>query len=419
MLAGREQVDITGLIGQYAHGNEPSHHVAYLYPYVGQAPKTQAWVRRIVDTLYSDAPDGLSGNDDCGQMSSWYVLSALGFYPLTPGRPEYVIGSPLFPRATIRLPAGKTFTIEARGVSSEAIYVQSATLDGKAHATARLEHADLVNGGHLVLEMGAEPNPKWGAIEPEPPLAAGPVRALPAPLVEADSQSFVGELPVTLRIEAGQAREGLAIRYARNGEPPDPSSPRYRPGEPLVLRESTTLTVAAFEGDQRGPVVTARFYRRREGMTAALAVPPHPQYRAGGSDTLLDGRRGNERWQTGGWLGWQGVDVEATLELERPATIHSVSAGFLQDARSWIWMPRHLEVEVSRDGKRWRTLGRAEHDVRPEQMDPVVVQTLEVTGKAARVRFIRLRAPTLGAIPPWHPGAGGQSFVFMDEIVVR
>lgn len=419
VLAGREQVDITGLLGQYAHGNEPSHHVAYLYPYVGQAPKTQAWVRRIVDTLYSDAPDGLSGNDDCGQMSSWYVLSTLGFYPLTPGRPEYVIGSPLFPRATIRLPGGQDFTIEAPGVSSEAIYVQSATLDGKPHETARLRHASIVTGGRLVLEMGTEPNPKWGAIEPDPPLAAGPARALPAPLVEAGSRSFVGALPVTLRIEAGQGRAGQELRYARGGEAPNLASPRYTPGEPIVLRESTTLSAAVFEGDARGPVVTARFYRRRDGMTATLAVPAHPQYQAGGADALLDGRRGSDRWQTGGWLGWQGVDVEATIELERPTTIRKVSAGFLQDARAWIWMPRHLQVEVSRDGERWRPFGRAEHDIPVEQMDPVVTRTLEVTGTATRVRFVRLRAPTLGTIPAWHPGAGSPTFVFMDEIAVE
>lgn len=419
VLAGREQVDITGLVGQYAHGNEPSHHAAYLYPYVGQAPKTQAWVRRIVDTLYSDAPDGLAGNDDCGQLSSWYVLSALGFYPLAPGSDAYVIGSPLFPRATIHLPGGGEFVVEARGVSSEAIYVQSATLDGTPHATATLRHEDIVGGGHLVLQMGPEPNPGWGAIEPPLPLAAGPAPALPAPLVEAASQSFVKELPVTLRVEAGQARDGLEIRYARGSEPPGPDSMRYQPGEPIVLRDSTTLTAAVFEGEQRGPVVTASFYERREGMTATLAVPPHRAYQAGGAAALLDGRRGSERWQTGGWLGWQGVDVEATLELERPTTVRRVSVGFLQDARSWIWMPRHLDVEVSTDGKRWRALGRAEHEVPTTEMERVVVRALEVTGKAARVRFVRVRAPTLGAIPAWHPGAGGSSFVFVDEVVVE
>lgn len=417
-LTGREQVDITGLIGQYAHGNEPSHHVAYLYPYVGQAQKTQARVREIVDTLYSDAPDGLSGNDDCGQLSSWYVLSALGFYPLAPGSDEYVIGSPLFPRATLRLPGGATFTIAAPGASREAVYVQSATLDGEPHPTAKLRHGDIVKGGRLVLEMGPAPNPAWGAIEPDPPLAAGPARALPAPLVEAESQSFVGELPVTLRLELGQAREGLRIRYARDGEPPGPSSPAYEPGAPIVLRETTTLLAAAFDGEQRGPVVTAHFYRRRDDMTATLAVPPHPQYQAGGAEGLLDGRRGDPAWQTGGWLGWQGIDVEATLELERPTTVRKVSVGFLQDARSWIWMPRALEVEVSSDGRRWRRLGRTEHDVPITEMERVVVQDLVVTGEAARVRFVRVKAPTLGEIPAWHPGAGGHSFVFADEVVI-
>ena len=111
--------------------------------------------------------------------------------------------------------------------------------------------------------------------------------------------------------------------------------------------------------------------------------------------------------------------LETTIELDRPTTVRRVSVGFLQDARSWIWMPRHLEVEVSTDGRRWRSFGRAEHDVPITEMDRVVVRDLEVTGKAARVRFVRVKAPTLGAIGAWHPGAGGQSFVFVDEVVVE
>lgn len=420
-LAGRHQVDITGLIGQYAHGNEPSHHAAYLYPYVGQAPKAQARVRQIVDTLYSAAPDGLSGNDDCGQLSSWYVLSALGFYPLAPGRDDYVIGSPLFPRATIHLPGGADFVIEARGVSADAIFVQSATLDGAAHAEARLRHGEIVGGGHLVFEMGAAPNPGWGALALAPPLADGPSRMLPAPLVSTPSQSFAGELEVELSV----SDPGLELRYvmgsvmdgAPGERPPERDDPRYT--APLVLRETTTLTAAAFAGDERGPVVTATFYRRRAGMSASLASPPHHAYEAGGAAGLLDGRLGSERWRTGGWLGWQGQDVEVTVELEHPRVVRSVTVGLLQDARAWIWMPPHVEIEVSSDGKRWAAWGQATHDVPDTDVDQVYVRRLAVQGKPRRARFVRVRAPSYGTIPGWHPGAGSPSFVFMDEVVVE
>ncbi|MCP5045871.1 MAG: glycoside hydrolase family 92 protein, partial [bacterium] len=128
---GRQQADITGLIGQYAHGNEPSHHMAYLYCYANQPWKTQQLVRRILDTLYTDKPDGLSGNEDCGQMSAWYIMSAMGFYPVTPGQDTYVIGTPLFKRTVIDVGNGEIFTISANKVSAQNIYIQSASLNGQ------------------------------------------------------------------------------------------------------------------------------------------------------------------------------------------------------------------------------------------------------------------------------------------------
>src|SRR5207247_3076704 len=128
---GREQADITGLIGQYAHGNEPSHHIAYLYDYAGQSWKTQFRVRQIMDNFYTPRPDGLIGNEDCGQMSAWYVLSAAGFYSVTPGSPLYAIGTPLFPEFRFNLENGRSFVIKARGISAQNIYIQSATLNDK------------------------------------------------------------------------------------------------------------------------------------------------------------------------------------------------------------------------------------------------------------------------------------------------
>lgn len=124
-MAGRNQADITGMIGQYAQGNEPSHYVANLYNDVGTPWKTQMVVRKVVDSLYSDQPDGLCGNDDCGQMSAWYVLSALGVYPVTPGKPEYSIGSPIFGKATLHLENGKKFVISARNNSRKNKFIRA------------------------------------------------------------------------------------------------------------------------------------------------------------------------------------------------------------------------------------------------------------------------------------------------------
>jgi predicted alpha-1,2-mannosidase len=155
--------DMSGLIGNYAQGNEPSFHIPYLYNYAGAPWKTQRRVREIMKIWYNAGPQGLSGDDDMGALSSWYVLSAMGFYPVAPGRPVYDIGSPLFRQVTIALPGGKTFVLEARGVSAQNKYVQSAALNGKPLDSPWFDHADLARGGRLRLIMGPRPNKQWGA----------------------------------------------------------------------------------------------------------------------------------------------------------------------------------------------------------------------------------------------------------------
>ncbi|GHT88359.1 hypothetical protein FACS189474_3450 [Bacteroidia bacterium] len=155
-------VDLTGCIGQYAHGNEPSHHITYLYAYVGQQWKTARLTRKILNEFYTDQPDGIIGNEDCGQMSGWYVLSSLGFYPVFTASGEYVIGSPLFDKATIQLADGKQFVIEAIDNSPTNIYIQSIELNGKQHNSSTLKHSDITQGGRMVIRMGKQPNYNFG-----------------------------------------------------------------------------------------------------------------------------------------------------------------------------------------------------------------------------------------------------------------
>ena len=155
-LEGDASPDISGLIGQYAHGNEPSHHILYLYTMLGQPHKTADKVREVLTTLYHDAPDGLSGNEDVGQMSAWYILSSMGLYEVEPAGGRYWFGSPLFDCVTVSLPEG-TFTIEAKNNSKQNKYIQSITLNGAAYDKPYISHADVMAGGHLVFEMGAEP----------------------------------------------------------------------------------------------------------------------------------------------------------------------------------------------------------------------------------------------------------------------
>lgn len=147
------QADVTGLIGQYAHGNEPSHHVAYLYTLAGRPERTQELIRQIFDTQYLPKPNGLCGNDDCGQMSAWYMFSAMGFYPVNPVSGEYVFGAPQFPKFTLHLADGKTFTILTEGLSEEHKYIDSITLNGKPYTKNYITHEDILKGGTLVYKM--------------------------------------------------------------------------------------------------------------------------------------------------------------------------------------------------------------------------------------------------------------------------
>ncbi len=155
--------DIAGMIGQYAHGNEPSHHIAYLYVYAGAPHKTQARVRSLMDTMYHDDPDGMAGNEDVGQMSAWFLLSALGFYPVDPVSGNYVLGSPLVERATLAVSGGMQLEIEVKRNSPKDFYVQRFVLNGQPQRRAWFHHLEVAAGGHIVFEMGPEPNTEFGS----------------------------------------------------------------------------------------------------------------------------------------------------------------------------------------------------------------------------------------------------------------
>jgi predicted alpha-1,2-mannosidase len=170
--------DATGLVGLYAQGNEPSFHIPYLYNFSGQPWKAQKRVRQLMEVWYGNGPLGIPGDDDGGETSSWYVLSALGFYPVCPGNPIYEIGSPIFERSSIAMANGATFTIVANHVSAQNKYIQSATLNGKPWNRPWFSHADIANGGTLVLQMGSQPNEEWGSRAEDAPPSMTAARAL-------------------------------------------------------------------------------------------------------------------------------------------------------------------------------------------------------------------------------------------------
>ena len=161
-FAETEDITRDGILGSYVHGNEPSHHVAYMYNWAGEPWHTQFQIHRIVTSMYHNKPDGLCGNDDCGQMSAWYIFSAMGFYPVCPGSDHYAIGSPCVDEASFYIDNGNEFLIKANNLSEDNIYIQSVTLNGKPWHNSWITHSDIIKGGELVFLMGKKPNKKWG-----------------------------------------------------------------------------------------------------------------------------------------------------------------------------------------------------------------------------------------------------------------
>ncbi|MEI6140512.1 MAG: GH92 family glycosyl hydrolase [Mariniphaga sp.] len=234
-------IDATGLIGQYAHGNEPSHHMAYLYNYAGAPWKTQAIVRQILDAMYDDQPNGLSGNEDCGQMSAWYILSSMGFYQVCPGTPNYIMGTPIFDKVTINLENGKKFTIKANMVSPKNVFIQSATLNGVPYTRSWFTHNDILNGSELVLNMGAAPNKNWGTSMSDRPVSEKYEAAATLPYSETADEFFLQTAKVTLKCEDATA----LIYYTTDGSRPTDKSFRYT--KPVLLDKTTNLRFVSYQ----------------------------------------------------------------------------------------------------------------------------------------------------------------------------
>jgi predicted alpha-1,2-mannosidase len=430
--SGREQADITGLIGQYAHGNEPSHHMAWLFTELGEPGLSQEYVAKILNELYNDSPDGLSGNEDCGQMSAWYVLSSMGFYPICPGRPEYTVGNPLFNEIRITPYGGRTFTIKTTGSGSWAKSVS-------ASSRFILDHADIVAGKTITIERtdkAPSDIPLSGGFDIESDYIPAPA-LLSAPMTFRDS--LVAELSNESRL--------YVVRYTLNGVAPGPKDPIFprsgvnisyatnaiNPPKGLVIRNSCTLKLAAFGGiggDQMSPVSTASFFKIPHNYTIKIQSKYNPQYTAGGDEGIIDGMQADENWRKGGWQGYQAQDFECVVDLQKPMSIFQINASFLQDTRSWIVLPKDVEFWYSIDGKTWTSMGNDNPTVKPDdytvqrwdsrvrlggsdnQPEPMFIAS------PVLARYVKVKAKNYGKLPDWHMGAGGEAFIFIDEISV-
>jgi len=409
---GRDQADITGLIGQYAHGNEPSHHVAYLYDYVGQAWKTQYRVRQVMDEFYRPEPDGLIGNEDCGQMSAWYVLSAAGFYPVTPGSTIYAIGTPLFPELRFNLENGKSFVVRASAVSVRNFYIQSATLNGRPYNKSFLRHEDIIAGGELDFTMGSSPNKTWSVNELPTSRISGE-QLVPVPIIKAASSTFNDSLEIEL--EPNDATN--TIHFTLDGNKPSRSSPVYN--RALLIEKSLTVKAIAIGAkNSTSDVAVASFRKMPHQWMLRLLSKYSSQYTGGGDQALIDGVRGTKNFSGGTWQGYQGHDLIAVIDLGETKSVSKLGAGFLQDVGSWIFMPTQVDFEVSSDGQNFEPVLSIVNDV-PVQSYETVIKDFVKTIEPRSARYVKIRAQNFGKLPSWHVSAGGDAWIFADEIIIE
>lgn len=411
-MTGRQQADITGLIGQYAQGNEPSHHVGYLYDYAGVPWKTQKIIRRIMDDLYSNRPAGLCGNDDCGQMSAWYVMSAIGLYQVTPGQPLYCIGSPLFNSVTIHLENGKRFVVSAVNNSLKNNYIQSATLNGGRYTKSFIGHEELMRGGELRFTMASLPNEEWGSKTDDAPHSIPMKPIVTVPYIQAQGKTFKDSIAIVLACST----PGAEIHYTLDGSDPTVDSRKYL--SPISLTKTTSIAAfATRSGYSESPVMTAAFLRSHPVGTITLNSRYASQYAGGGDNALIDGIRGAADFRLGAWQGYEEHDLDAVVDLGSAKMIDEVGLNCLQDNNSWIFFPTGIAFCFSGDGTQWRDSIRVVNDVSPKERD-MIIRNFGRKLEQVNARYVRVHADNIGKCPPWHKGSGGKAWLFVDEIII-
>lgn len=452
-LEGRHQVDITGLIGQYAHGNEPSHHMAYLYNYTNQPFQTQEKVDQILREMYHNAPDGLAGNEDCGQMSAWYVLSAMGIYPVCPGSPTYAIGRPLQKYATIHFENGKSFTIRTEDNSPEHKYIYSMKLNGEPYEKLYLDHQTMLNGGELVIIMTDKPNHtlidyKREIIENE----MIPTDVIPVPYFTQTKRTFLDFISTEIKmiqnlkpnvkdkynyVETNNFM--YLIRYTTDGTDPNESSRIYE--RPIKLFQTTTLKAKSFlsiEGRTEQPKesgiidgiaihlnsnknsVSSTFTKSNNNISLQLETQFANQYAASGENALIDGiRSGSTDFRSGDWQGFEGVDAKGILNFEKPQTVRKISVSCLQDEHSWIFFPTEFQVFTSEDGMNFKPNGTIQNSVSPAKKGNLTQNMTVEFNTSTPFKAIKFVIKNRQTCPEGHISAGERAWIFLDEVVVE
>ena len=393
---GREQVDVTGLIGQYAHGNEPSHHMAYLYNYIGKPEKTKEKVHYILENFYKNSPDGLIGNEDCGQMSAWYVLSAMGIYAVTPGIEKWESNEPLFDVIKVKDEKGKNLVdfkkVYVNGISNRIFLLGEKLKDqliAKRSATlSQIDYSEITSEKINYKEI------------------------IPVPVIQAESKSFKNNMAI--EIISQNPKDKIYYYIDRDDEKNSGKIWKIYDGQ-IIIDKSATIFAKAHNKNGKSNIISGTFYKKPNNYSIKINSKYNPQYTAGGDEGLIDGIYGDENWKKGEWQGYQSQDFEAIIDLKMQKEITEISANFLQDSRSWILMPTKLEFYVSSNDKDYFLMETITNDVDAKNYD-VTIKKITAKILPTESRFVKIKAYNFGKLPDWHQGIGGDAFIFIDEI---
>lgn len=389
---GREQVDVTGLIGQYAHGNEPSHHMAYLYNYIGKPEKTEKMVHKILNEFYKNTPDGLIGNEDCGQMSAWYVLSAMGIYDVTPGEMGWDYVLPIFKEVKLNLEDKKVRVLNEKTNKSTYQWLDT-YLEEHSYKYPDFDVAKAVKEEDLIKDI------------------------IPVPTIQAANRAFKNELQIEIK---SQNPKDVIYYEVKNLNQKDGDQIYLAYSKPFIIKESSIVLAYVLNNGQKSYTISATFFKKPNNYTIDIKSTYNPQYHAGGPEGLLDGIHGTENWRKGDWQGYQTQDFEAIIDLQKAMPITSIKASFLQDQRSWILLPKQVEYYVSNDNKTFELVEIITHNIDPK-LDQNIVHSFDSNKKFAEARYVKVIARNFGKLPEWHIGHpyNGEAFIFIDEIIVK
>lgn len=408
---GRDQADITGLIGQYAQGNEPSHHMAYLYDYIGRAYKTQERVKQILTTLYKPVTDGLSGNEDCGQMSAWYVLSSMGFYQVCPGTDQFMFGYPLFDEVTIHMENGNDFRIIRNKPDAKADYIQNIVKNGK-ELNASFRYSDMMSGASLEVNMGDKPVIPKEYIHPASMESKN--NFVENPVIISSAKVFAEKVEIQIQ----HVDKNAKLYYTTDGSKPTVNSAVYSKSFELTST-AVVKAIAVNENGIESFVSQGKFYQLPNNWKVSLASSYNPQYSAGGAVGLIDGIHGDANWRKGDWQGYQSQDFECILDLGKVQTVNQVSAEFLQDVPSWIVFPKELQLSFSSDSIHFADAVTVPNSYPVNTTETSIQKMTTISSLGVAARYIKIKAINYGKLPDWHPGKGGDAFIFIDEIEVK